>query len=87
MAWILYVSNRQQEVTLCYTARIPDLFYSNFAFQFNLHVLFFWFESCENVIEYMQIYVREKRRLTNYIELDKYVIFISFIHTEKRYIF
>lgn len=41
MAWILFVSNRQKEVTLCYTARIPDLFYSNFAFQFNLHVLFF----------------------------------------------
>lgn len=53
MAWILYVSNRQKEVTLCYTARIPDLFYSNFAIQFNLHVLFFGFESCENVIEYM----------------------------------
>lgn len=42
MAWILFVSNRQKEVTLCYTARIPDLFYSNFAFQFNLHVLFFF---------------------------------------------
>lgn len=50
MAWILYVSNRQKEVTLCYTARIPDLFYSNFAFRM---YCFFWFESCENVIEYM----------------------------------
>lgn len=55
MAWILFVSNRQKEVTLCYTARIPDLFYSNFAFHFNSTCMycFFWFESCENVIEYM----------------------------------